>query len=78
MSKFLDTIEELAGKVMTALEGPVLPAVIDIGKSVLDLAESAKEVITTDDLPKLQATIDELEPKVTAHADATEKELRGS
>jgi hypothetical protein len=75
---FLNTITKLAMTVGEALSGNALPAVIEIGKDVLNLIDEAKTVVATDDVVVLQATRDELEPKVMAHADSTEKELRGS
>jgi hypothetical protein len=74
---FVTTVENLALKVSEALSGDTLPAVVEIGKSLLDLIDEAKQVVATDDVAVLQATRDELEPKVLDHADSTEKELRG-
>jgi hypothetical protein len=74
---FVTTVENLALKVGEALSGDTLPAVVEIGKSLLDLIDEAKQVVATDDVAVLQATRDELEPKVLDHADSTEKELRG-
>ena len=76
--EFMSTLSKLAATVGDALSGNALPTVIAIGKDVLDLVDKAKEVVETKDLPKLEAIRDELEPKVMAHADATEKALRGS
>lgn len=78
MSAFLDIVEKLAATVGTALGGPVVPAVIAIGQDVLKLIDEAKTVVNETDVAKLNAIRDELEPKVLAHADATENELRGS
>jgi hypothetical protein len=74
---FLDTAKKLAEAVGTALGGPMVPAVIEIGNDLLKLFDSAKEIVGEDDAEKLQVIIDDLEPKVMAHADSTEKTLRG-
>jgi len=77
MSKFVDTLADVAEKVGDALNGPIIPAIVEIGKSVVDLIDNAREVVDEPDVAKLQAMRDELEPKVMAHADQTEKTLRG-
>lgn len=73
---FLDTITKLVETVGGALTGPVVPAVVEIGKDVLNLIDNAKEVVSDTDAAHLQSLRDELEPKVMAHADATENALR--
>lgn len=78
MTGFLAAIEKLAGTVGTALGGPLVPAVLEIGKDVLNLIDKAKTVVSIDDADKLQTLRDDLEPKVMAHATATEKSLRGA
>ena len=75
---FLNSVEKLVATVTAALEGPVVPAVVGIAKNVVDLLESSKEVVNSTDAQALQAKLDELAPKVQAHADLTESELRGS
>ncbi len=77
MSKFLDSVEKLATVVGGVLGGPLVPAALEIGKSVLQLIEDAKDVVHEDDVDKLNAIRNELEPKVMAHADKTENMLRG-
>lgn len=77
MSAFVDTIAKLAQTVGAALGGPVVPAVIAIGQDVLKLITKAKEVVNNENAVELDAIRDELEPKVMAHADATEAKLRG-
>lgn len=74
---FMDTLGKLAGTVSGALSGGAIPAVIAIGKDVLELIDNAKDVVAEDDVEKLEALREELEPKVMAHADSTEKTLRG-
>lgn len=73
----MDTLSKLATTVGGMLSGPVIPAAIEIGKEVIELIDKAKDVVDETDVPKLEAMRDELEPKVLAHADATEKALRG-
>ena len=75
---FLQTLQNIITKVTTALEGPIVPMAVSIAQDVLDLANEAKTIVKTDDLPTLQAMIDDLEPKVMAHADKTASTLRGS
>lgn len=77
MSSFLDMATKLVSTVGAALSGPVIPAVVAIGKDVVDLLKEAGETIAIKDQPQLQALIEDLEPKVMAHADATEAKLRG-
>jgi len=74
---FIDTLGKLAETVGTALGGPAVPAVIAIGKDVLELIDKSKDVVAETDVTKLEAMREELEPKVMAHADATEAALRG-
>jgi hypothetical protein len=57
--------------------GGVVPAAIAIGKDLLELVNEAREVVSSDDLPALEAMREELEPVVMAHADRTEADLRG-
>ena len=77
MSALTDSFLSLAQKVSGALAGPVVPAIVEIGKDVLKLIDNTIEVVDIEDADKLQAIRDELEPKVMAHADTTEKTLRG-
>ncbi len=74
---FLTTLTEVAGKVSAMLTGPVVPAAIAIGESVIKLIKDSKEVVASDDIPALDALLEDLEPKVLAHADTTEAKLRG-
>lgn len=74
---FLDTLSKLAQTVGGALSGPIIPAVIEIGKEVVELIDKARDIVDEDDIPALEAMRDELEPRVMAHADATESKLRG-
>lgn len=74
---FLETLKKLSETVGTALGGPLVPVVLEIGKDVLELIDNAKDVVDTDDVAELELMRDELEPKVMAHADSTEKTLRG-
>lgn len=75
---FMSTLSKLATTVGGALGGPIVPAVLEIGKDLLKLMDDAKEVVSSTDVPKLEAMREELEPKVMAHADATENKLRGN
>lgn len=77
MSTLIDSFFKVAETISEALTGPAIPAVVEIGKDVINLIDNAKEVVSTQDAQRLQAIRDDLEPKVLAHADATEKELRG-
>jgi hypothetical protein len=74
---FLDTLGKLAEKASVLLAGPIVPAAVEIGKGVLELIQSSKEVVAETDVPKLEAMYDTLYPQVMAHADATENKLRG-
>lgn len=78
MSDFVGMLSKLAGTVGTMLGGPLVPAAIEIGKDLLGLIDKAKAVVDEDDVVKLDAIRDELEPKVMAHADRTEASLRGT
>jgi len=73
---FVDKLAAVATKVGAAVEEYYQPAV-DIAKSVVDLIESAKEVVHETDVDKLTAMQEDLETKVLAHADKTEATLRG-
>ena len=77
MPGFMDTLLQLSKTVGTVLGGPVVPAVLEIGKDVLKLIDEAKDVVEEKDQAKLIAMRDELEPLVLAHADSTEDKLRG-
>jgi hypothetical protein len=77
MSAFTDILGKVVTTVSGALGGGAVPAVISIGKDLLDLVDKARNVVASDDLPALDAMREELEPAVMAHADATEKVLRG-
>lgn len=74
---FMNTLTKLATTVGGAMSGGTIPALFEIGKSVLDLIDNAKDVVGEDDVIKLEALREELEPKVMAHADKTEETLRG-
>lgn len=75
---FMDTLSKLAQTVSGALSGPIIPAVVAIGKDVVELIDKAKDIVEEDDVEVLENLRAELEPKVMAHADATEASLRGS
>jgi hypothetical protein len=60
------------------MDSPIVPAAFSIGKDVLELIDNVSEIADTDEVDELNAIRDELEPKVLAHVDATEKALRGS
>lgn len=77
MSEFLEKLKTLVTTVSDALAGPIVPAVVAIGQDVLDLIDGAKEVAENDDVEELEALRETLEPLVLAHADATERTLRG-
>jgi hypothetical protein len=77
MSNIMNIVEKLATTAGTLLGGPIIPAALEIGKEVLNLIDEVKETSNTNDIVKLDALREELEPKVMAHADATEKLLRG-
>jgi hypothetical protein len=77
MTAFVDTIKKLAETVGTALGGPIVPAVIEIGQDLLELIDNAKEVVGNKNAKELEVIRSELEPKVMAHADKTEANLRG-
>jgi hypothetical protein len=75
---FMDTVTKLVSTVATALEGPVIPAVVSIAHDVVDLLQEAQDVVKSDDdAVELQSMLEELEPKVMAHADRTTAALRG-
>ena len=77
MSDFVNNLSRLAQTVGTMLGGPIVPAVVEIGKDLLGLIDKAKAVVDENDVTKLDAIRDELEPKVMKHADDTEARLRG-
>lgn len=77
MSAFLDIMKRVTTTLTEAMAGPVVPAVVAIGKDVVDLIKESKEVVSNHDAAELQILLDDLEPKVLAHADATEAALRG-
>lgn len=76
MSALVDSVSKIAGLASKVLEGYLVPG-IDIAKSVIELIDNVKETVGTENEAALQVLRDELEPKVLAHADATEKALRG-
>ena len=78
MSAFTDILGKIVTTVGGALTGGAVPAIIGIGKDVLELIDKAKDVVGSDDLSALEAMREELEPKVMAHADKTEGTLRGT
>lgn len=78
MSDFMEKLAQLAETVGGYLAGPIVPAAIEIGKDVLELIEKAKDVVDEDSVEELEALRADLEPKVMAHADATEAKLRGT
>lgn len=77
MSALTDSFFSLAQKVSSALAGPVVPALVEIGKDVLKLIDNTIQVVNTEDADELSKIRDDLEPKVMAHADKTEQTLRG-
>lgn len=77
MSAWMNTVANLAKNIGVALGGPVVPAVIEIGKDFLKLLNESQHIVNATDAFELQKIRDELEPKVLAHADATEQTLRG-
>lgn len=77
MSKFLDALEKLAGTAGGILGGPLVPVALEIGKDVLALIHTSKQVVEETDIPKLEAMEADLGPKVMAHADRTAATLRG-
>jgi len=78
MPGILDTVTKVVEVVTEAFAGPVIPALVDIGKGALKLIDEVKTTVNLTDQDALQAMRDKLEPLVMAHADATEKALRGS
>jgi hypothetical protein len=69
MSGFTDILGKIVTGVTGAMTGGgVVPAAIAIGKDLLELVNEAREVVSSDDLPALEAM---------AHADRTEADLRG-
>lgn len=78
MTDFVALLKRISETVSTALAGPVVPAVIEIGKDVIALIDKSKEIVDIKSAEELQVIRDELEPKVMAHADRTEHTLRGS
>ena len=75
---FIDSFAKLVGTVGTALETYSTPA-IAIAKDVIGLIDEAVPVVnSTADAQQLLTMKEDLEAKVMAHADAVEKELRGS
>lgn len=77
MSDFINSIVDIAGKINKAIDGYLVP-ITDIARDFIQLIDTAKNVVGTDDVVKLQQLRDKLEAKVTAHADKTEATLRGS
>jgi hypothetical protein len=73
----LDTLMNLVKQASAALDGPVIPAVLDIGKSVIELVDEVKGTINQNDAVILGELRDTLEAKVLGHADTTEDKLRG-
>lgn len=71
LSKIVSGVMDVAEKLMPLLDGTPVGAVVQAGKSVLDLIDNVKDVASTDDAAALQAKRDELEPKVLAHLDRT-------
>lgn len=74
---FVEELEKLVATVSGYLTGPIVPAAIEIGKDVLNLIDKAKDVVDSSDVATLEQLRTDLEPKVMAHADSTEKTLRG-
>jgi hypothetical protein len=71
LSKIVSGVLDVAEKLLPALEGTPAGAVVEAGKSVLDLIDQVREVVSTDDAAALQAKREALEPKVLAHLDRT-------
>lgn len=77
MSTFVTTLVKMGETVSKMMDNPAIPAIVEIGKDMLNVISAASQVVHTDDLPALEQLRDDLEPKVMAHADRTEKTLRG-
>lgn len=71
LSKIVSGVLDVAEKLLPALEGTPAGAVVEAGKSVLDLIDQVREVASTDDAKALEAKREELEPRVLAHLDRT-------
>ena len=71
LSKIVSGVLDVAEKLAPALEGTPVAAVVQAGKSVLDLINTVKEVAPSTDAAALQAKREELEPRVLAHLDRT-------
>jgi hypothetical protein len=74
---FVDTLGKLVGAVSGAMSDGTVPALIGIGQDLIKLVQQSKEVVASEDIPALEKMLDELTPVVLAHAEQTEKTLRG-
>ena len=71
LNKIVSGVLDVAEKLTPLLSGTPAGAVVLAGKSVLDLIDTVQEVAAEDDVAKLKARREELEPKVLAHLDRT-------
>jgi hypothetical protein len=75
-SKIVKGAIDLADKLAPLLEGTPAGAIIELGEIVVDQLKNARSIATTEETSDLlEATIEELEPKVLAHLDETIKKL---
>lgn len=77
---FVDNVLELAKKVLPVVStatGPYLAAALAAAEAVRTLVENVRATASEDDQAKLQETLEELEARVNAHADATIGRLGG-
>lgn len=75
LSNIVSGVIAVAEKLIPALEGTPAAAVVEAAQAVLSLIDEVKQTLTTEDPSQLQATRDELEPKVLAHLDSTINKL---
>jgi hypothetical protein len=71
LSTIVDGILDLADKILPALEGTPVPAIVAAGKAAIDLIDKARDVASDTDQARLSAKRNELEPRVMAHLDKT-------
>lgn len=77
---FIDSVLDLAKKVLPVVEaatGPYVTAALEAAEAVRKLVENVKETASETDQTKLQATLEELEARVSAHAQSTIDRLGG-
>ncbi len=73
----LDQVQRLGETLAPFLEGTPAAPILAIGTKVIELIDTAKEVVSEDDAAALSALRDRLEPLVLAHAKDTAAALRG-